>query len=103
MFQSTRPVKGATSMMRLQWPWRFEFQSTRPVKGATANATIKADFGDVSIHAPREGRDPSAWGAAFAIEDVSIHAPREGRDGVHHNRLLKNGRIRHFARNLHRH
>ena len=51
------------------------FQSTRPVKGATWPNNLEE-----------------------LTEDVSIHAPREGRDGLHHNRLLKNGRIRHCAR-----
>ena len=34
------------------------FQSTRPVKGATGLADDVADLYIVSIHAPREGRDP---------------------------------------------
>ena len=52
------------------------------MKGAT-----KGDLDDerediVSIHAPREGRDP--LGRVHLGEDalVSIHAPREGRDGA---------------------
>ncbi len=35
--------------------------------------------GNVSIHAPREGRDDGP-DFADADEEVSIHAPREGRD-----------------------
>ena len=56
LFQSTRPVRGATRkvLKRLD---RDEFQSTRPVRGATSREV--AGLGDrvVSIHAPRTGRD----------------------------------------------
>ena len=59
-FQSTRPVKGATSGQIASETSNALFQSTRPVKGAT----MRADGIDVellvSIHAPREGRDPHA-------------------------------------------
>ena len=34
---------------------------------------------DISIHAPREGRDAEQAKKAEAAE-ISIHAPREGRD-----------------------
>ena len=36
---------------------------------------------DVSIHAPREGRDPTIFDRR-GRRRVSIHAPREGRDGA---------------------
>ena len=35
----------------------------------------------ISIHAPREGCDPSAWSTVW-FPAISIHAPREGCDGV---------------------
>ena len=34
---------------------------------------------NISIHAPREGRDEAAQDLTDQI-DISIHAPREGRD-----------------------
>ena len=78
LFQSTRPVRGATSFARSSISYRM-FQSTRPVRGATH----AADEGDrafvVSIHAPRAGRD-EAQEEAEDILRVSIHAPRAGRD-----------------------
>ncbi len=78
------------------------FQSTRPVWGATHDEqAVDVIFG-VSIHAPRVGRDKDqatvnewaewfqstrpVWGATLGYEveadecDVSIHAPRVGRD-----------------------
>ena len=55
-FQSTRPVRGATTrkdILRHEW----EFQSTRPVRGATP-AEVYCTFSyTISIHAPRAGRD----------------------------------------------
>ena len=57
LFQSTRPVKGATSR-RATSSTGASFQSTRPVKGAThRNLAGRRDGEVVSIHAPREGRD----------------------------------------------
>ena len=57
-FQSTRPVKGAT-LGTGDPQAEAEFQSTRPVKGATVNLVYMIPAAAVSIHAPREGRDPS--------------------------------------------
>ena len=147
VFQSTRPVRGATSSL-LRSPRcargnfnprapcgarlpgarcicrPFTFQSTRPVRGATGGRALRPLFRGISIHAPRAGRDflrlsrglsggnfnPRApCGArpldflrcfdlvvfqstrpvrgATGIElrvgqdvDISIHAPRAGRD-----------------------
>ena len=55
------------------------FQSTRPVRGATCLHLPAVRAWDVSIHAPRAGRDWPSSGM-IKIEDVSIHAPRAGRD-----------------------
>ena len=55
------------------------FQSTRPVRGATGVVDDRRREREVSIHAPRAGRD----GAVLVDNDgllVSIHAPRAGRD-----------------------
>ena len=88
LFQSTRPVKGAT-----RWQHRLRhhravsihapregrdggtrpsrtafsaFQSTRPVKGATSPSPSPPNAATVSIHAPREGRDDSAASSGCA-------------------------------------
>ena len=34
------------------------FQSTRPVRGATVTVEADRELSIISIHAPREGRDP---------------------------------------------
>jgi len=100
-FQSTLPVKGATSARDdelyplpvsihapsegsdllegaryINHAW---FQSTLPVKGATRMGATWARMVYVSIHAPSEGSDGTA--RRFApYAGVSIHAPSEGSD-----------------------
>ena len=69
LFQSTRPVKGATPLVA-PFAGDHVFQSTRPVKGATPRgfasmvAYVESTYGVtvVSIHAPREGRDMGGRG-----------------------------------------
>ena len=58
VFQSTRPVRGATSWRCRSQPRTRMFQSTRPVRGATSNGHGHRHYQCVSIHAPRAGRDP---------------------------------------------
>ncbi len=101
LFQSTRPVRGATQeqaersvqgRVSIHAPRAgrdrgnlesvltvTEFQSTRPVRGATAVYALSSCRIRVSIHAPRAGRDPRRRAAADVL-GVSIHAPRAGRD-----------------------
>ena len=55
-FQSTRPVRGATYLFSRSRSFS-RFQSTRPVRGATKDRGQPAGFGGISIHAPRAGRD----------------------------------------------
>ena len=78
LFQSTRPVRGATCGTGAP-SLKVEFQSTRPVRGATRAAAASFGRALVSIHAPRAGRDPSSWSPRYS-RCVSIHAPRAGRD-----------------------
>ena len=101
-FQSTRPVRGATQAYSRCLIDRIKFQSTRPVRGATCRDRGVALFSNVSIHAPRAGRDPERAKTRLRIysfqstrpvrgatereeyieglQFVSIHAPRAGRD-----------------------
>ena len=55
------------------------FQSTRPVRGATSAPTIFPVSRTISIHAPRAGRD-SRQSSGLELHAISIHAPRAGRD-----------------------
>ena len=58
---------------------RSVFQSTRPLRGATFTTLPQRESKKISIHAPLAGRDQTApdLGAKIAI---SIHAPLAGRD-----------------------
>ena len=56
VFQSTRPVRGATDTLDTVQSL-YEFQSTRPVRGATKELGKRLKLARVSIHAPRAGRD----------------------------------------------
>ena len=55
------------------------FQSTRPVRGATSGTSDDYAAFVISIHAPRAGRDAPA-AAPLPQLYISIHAPRAGRD-----------------------
>ena len=57
------------------------FQSTRPVWGATPEVWSQITDDIVSIHAPRVGRDEVRQ-RLYKARAVSIHAPRVGRDRV---------------------
>ena len=99
LFQSTRPMRGATISLTLRRSAALyfnprapcgrdglygysryllpEFQSTRPVRArlqATAMLTIQQM---ISIHAPRAGATIVA-AATLKIIKISIHAPRAG-------------------------
>ena len=57
------------------------FQSTRPMRGATCDSAVNfvANDSEVSIHAPHAGRDPPSL-ETLRLFFVSIHAPHAGRD-----------------------
>ena len=48
---------GARLILVLLLFWRLKFQSTRPVRGATFSPSTITVIIDISIHAPRAGRD----------------------------------------------
>ena len=102
IFQSTRPVRGATHRQILRTAYYHQFQSTRPVRGATHSRRLLypnrynfnprapcgarrggvqqfIDHQPISIHAPRAGRD-FALEVQHSFGIISIHAPRAGRD-----------------------
>ena len=80
-FQSTRPLRGATSARAAPTyhPDRA-FQSTRPLRGATQEMYPSFDLQTISIHAPLAGRDVCLCRLQRAGEHISIHAPLAGRD-----------------------
>ena len=107
-FQSTRPMRGATQILRCDMAGKV-FQSTRPMRGATTPSVSPVIVPLISIHAPHAGRDRipimilssrllfqstrPMRGATKLLPNfqrqrlISIHAPHAGRDrhGSHGN------------------
>ena len=52
------------------------------MRGATFENLELREITDISIHAPREGRDGDDALGTVLYEQISIHAPREGRDAL---------------------
>ena len=66
LFQSTLPVRGATSVPKLLFI-PAQFQSTLPVRGATNSFCGNSGALKISIHAPCEGSDcPPGCSPAFS-------------------------------------
>ena len=77
-FQSTLPVRGATR--EIAGPDNvFEFQSTLPVRGETREIAGPDNVFEFQSTLPVRGETLSRKGQLRA-EDISIHAPRKGRD-----------------------
>ena len=57
LFQSTRPIRGATVKAAGQIAKLMQFQSTRPIRGATDGQSQRPGAVEISIHAPHTGRD----------------------------------------------
>ena len=78
-FQSTRPMRGATQILRCDMAGKV-FQSTRPMRGATGNhAQIKQPKTDFNPRAPCGARRGVVILRAPVVR-ISIHAPHAGRD-----------------------
>ena len=74
MFQSTRPVRGATTDGKRIHGFEL-FQSTRPVRGATDVGVRACCRNGVSIHAPRAGRDFHYFNASGSSWSFNPRAP----------------------------
>ena len=80
-FQSTLPVRGATSRARME-AGTFFISIHAPREGSDIHvATVRLSL-VISIHAPREGSDYLSGRLQLASQPISIHAPREGSDLV---------------------
>ena len=95
IFQSTRPMRGATTTLlsgggstsyfnprapcgarlfaKPMMALSLEFQSTRPMRGATPIYLIVAGCHAISIHAPHAGRD---WNVRFLVSSSCDFNPR---------------------------
>ena len=72
------------------------FQSTPPVKAATTIARRTARV-SISIHAAREGGDLLEW-SGYCKKNISIHAAREGGDVAAEFKIRQLGISIHAAR-----
>ena len=101
LFQSTRPIRGATTAGPGRYPVPSRFQSTRPIRGATPSNTDSIVISGFQSTRPIRGataRNSSAYsGTRFQSTrpirgatcfpgfprirlPISIHAPHTGRD-----------------------
>ncbi len=80
MFQSTRPVRGATLVRTMSASSSASFNPRAPCGARPRPTTGSTSPCWVSIHAPRAGRDVCHDPALLLLCRVSIHAPRAGRD-----------------------
>ena len=74
-FQSTHPLRGATTRL---WGWRWaprKFQSTHPLRGATVLGRAGDRLFDISIHAPLAGCDLGHGGEAVAVVHFNPRTP----------------------------
>ena len=93
LFQSTRPMRGATVTCDCGFAPVGKFQSTRPMRGATNHLHLLRVAYTISIHAPHAGRDCNLCFYAWFGRPISIHAPHAGRDRQRKKFLLQGSGI----------
>ena len=79
-FQSTHPLRDATSISHLLFPPHYLFQSTHPLRDATFSITSQFFKILISIHAPLTGCDANFVSNLSTYSLISIHAPLTGCD-----------------------
>ena len=82
------PRAGSDKMIVLNWSITLKFQSTPPVRGATSNSSLSACLRPISIHAPRAGGD-------FGFNEPRVKSrnfnPRPPCGGRHKERSYRSG------------
>ena len=79
LFQSTRPIRGATYCAEEYHHTESQFQSTRPIRGAT-NQFLHAGLEiAISIHAPHTGRDAEVGARHISRRYFNPRAPYGAR------------------------
>ena len=81
LFQSTRPVWGATTWRTRRRTCSTYFNPRAPCGARLYIHRSGRRKAGISIHAPRVGRDPGGRHVQQP-DQTSIHAPRVGRDGI---------------------
>ena len=79
IFQSTRPVRGATCSCLILSPKTLNFNPRAPCGARLKRLPAHSTNQTISIHAPRAGRD-NMTDEQYRHLVISIHAPRAGRD-----------------------
>ena len=79
LFQSTRPMRGATPCRRGEGH-RHPISIHAPHAGRDDSRHLQAQRHQISIHAPHAGRDQTGASRANSFIYISIHAPHAGRD-----------------------
>ena len=80
-FQSTRPMRGATSALVTNSEYSRHFNPRAPCGARLKLPSHETERADISIHAPHAGRDQKNRLEDWRIE-ISIHAPHAGRDSI---------------------
>ena len=75
VFQSTRPLRGATIHRTVCPRYFLRFQSTRPLRGATIGKMLDNYVTVISIHAPLAGRDRAITGTGTKLDYFNPRAP----------------------------
>ena len=79
-FQSTRPVWGATPAFAAAHVRQRHFNPRAPWGARLGQTVGGVTYYNISIHAPRVGRDDEDDWPRMQAWPISIHAPRVGRD-----------------------
>ena len=82
VFQSTLPVRGATSLGAGVVVQHRHFNPRSPCGERLHRALYVRLIHYISIHAPRAGSDGDVYARLRLITSISIHAPRAGSDEV---------------------
>ena len=87
IFQSTRPLRGATGGRLFHHCGWSHFNPRAPCGARPATLFVARKGGNISIHAPLAGRDPGELQVSESAL-ISIHAPLAGRDFFFGFRIL---------------
>ena len=79
IFQSTRPLRGATEFSFAPYTG-LEFQSTRPLRGATYGGSLRSGGSTFQSTRPLRGATRKLIYTDTVSNLISIHAPLAGRD-----------------------
>ena len=79
IFQSTRPMRGATQTRATEELRIYYFNPRAPCGARLIDQLEFEKYSTISIHAPHAGRDPFLKRENDA-DHISIHAPHAGRD-----------------------